>query len=432
MEWAMRLKVSGLAALLGLIGCGGGGGDHPKTAPSTSNAWLSFDKSRIDLAVMPNQINLVSLTATSTKTFSQTVNVGIVDAQGAFAPDASISANSATSYSVTLRPNALLSPGVHSGQLEVRLCYGNPATNDRPVEGSPWILPYTVDMYDAAAFHFSGWENTVSGSYHGATFTDNYQVTSLGSTLMVVAAGYYSGVTETFASPDLGSNWALLSASGPAPLVKNFALAASPDAVYLSGGRLVGAYGAETGAFSSAVWKFDGKAWTQQNPAAPFAAREQHRMVKVGTALFVLGGSNASGLLGDVWKSLDEGATWVKVGSSLPVNSIGWAVDWKGAILVGGDSNACHLSTDGATWTVHASGNTKFPIWGTQAAVLDGRLYVHNDQATVSTGDLESWQFEPWVGYGAAVPGMAALSGRLIMLHGSGTSVRPIYRSLPK
>ena len=73
------------------------------------------------------------------------------------------------------------------------------------------------------------------------------------------------------------------------------------------------------------IWNSsDGVNWTQVNSTTPFPARWGHQVVGNKDELLLVGGEDATTVLGDLWVSADEGITWTKIeaGNSraLPAN----------------------------------------------------------------------------------------------------------------
>jgi hypothetical protein len=467
----MRKEQSGwawfvlIAVLMAIGGCGGGGatsgsgqpvtnGDATSSGTSTSssaNSWLTFSYTP-NLVILPDDKKTLSITANSSKTFAQTINVGIIDTKGVISPNATISSSSSgLTYYASVPINPSLSAGTYTGNLEVRFCYdSNPTVCNRPVDGSPWKLPYSFWVVDKNSMSFSGWEyktyNWWDYKSGALPIGNNVAIASRGSTLVAVNDG-----VDTWVSSDTGSSWNQLQVVGPSTSTKGFALAGDENSVYLSGGQMT-----SSGSYASQVWKFDGSRWVQKTPSASFPGREGHMMVKVGSNLFVVGGTNKSGKLRDVWKSLDDGATWVKVLDTLPssIGDVTCAVNWQNSLLIIGNG-VMLTSQDGATWNTRQGFSdfiSKFKLdYGAlgssrHCAVNNGRLFVANVGATASSADLASWQpdaYNVWLIHndittsdgtilkGFTAPGMVAVSGRLIVAHGLGTSQHGILRTYP-
>lgn len=423
-----------------LAGCGGGGGGNGdaggsgsgSSTPSSAGSWLTFSPSRVDLTMLPGTSTPIIIDAVSSRTIAEPINVAIIDAKGVIvAKSVGITPMSALRYSIVMFTQPALAAGVHSGSFEVRLCYDSPLTCARPVEGSPWQLPYTITVSDPASLSYQRWEEaqTTPG------FLANFALSQISTTPVVVSAGFYSGVMETWTSADLGSGWRQPALpANTMPMSGAFALASDGKSIYLSGGQAVGAYGKLTGNYLNHVWKFDGTSWREQTPAAPFAGRRNHVMAKVGDTLYLGGGRNGSEFLQDLWASSDDGVTWRKISASLPagVSSPSCALNWRGSLLLVGNQVA--TSADGVAWTVHAGYPPRFPQRSTQCAVLNDRLFINStsyDFDAVSSADLQSWKIERPMGGVGNAPGMAAIDGRLLITSGDGTSQRTVYRTVP-
>lgn len=135
-----------LLLLFAACGGGGGGATASSSTPSVSNNWLSFSPSSVNIQASAGASVPFTLTATSSKTLTPNFNIGIIDAKGVIQPNASIMENNPYSYSATLHTSSQLVAGTYTGTLEVRLCYGDPTTNQDPVEGSPWYVPYSIQV----------------------------------------------------------------------------------------------------------------------------------------------------------------------------------------------------------------------------------------------------------------------------------------------
>ncbi|MEO6281114.1 hypothetical protein [Roseateles sp.] len=452
---------SATALAAALASCGGGGGSGGTTqngggstnSGSTNNpagAWLSFSPATVDMDVFSNMSTWFSVTATSAKTISDPINVAIIDSKGVItAKGTTVTAQSSLRYSASMNTDPALAPGVHTGSFEVRLCYDTPLTCARPVDGSPWQLPYTIRVIDPAAQSYQSWE--VAQTTPG--FLDNFALSYQSGKPIVVTAGFYTHVMETWTSADIGSTWTKVTTpAAPAPLARSFALASDDTAVYLSGGQGLPTSGPATpnGQYASGVWKFDCANWKLRTATAAYAGRENHVMVKVGASLFVAGGSNAGGILRDLWRSNDDGATWSKVVDTLPaaLGNPTCGLNWQGSLLLAGDAVA--TSPDGVNWTVHGGYPAGFPKGSVQCAVMGGRLFLvaplfHTDfmaagagndgmhGSTVSSADLRAWKAEraPGQNLNNSAPGMAAVSGRLVVSGGQGTSQRTVFRTVP-
>jgi hypothetical protein len=164
--------------------------------------------------------------------------------------------------------------------------------------------------------------------------------------------------SDVWRSIDQGANWTQMAINAPWGSKYEHASVALPDGnIVLMGGRV-----------ENDVWRStdQGETWTQMTAAASWAGRNDHTSVALPDGSIVLMGGGcvvASQLVSvnDVWRSTDEGATWIQVTSAaewtpryghtsvvLPDGSI---------VLMGGSPgigyrNDVWRSTDqGETWT---------------------------------------------------------------------------------
>ncbi|MDN8617138.1 hypothetical protein [Variovorax ginsengisoli] len=402
---------------------------------SSAGAWLSFKPAIVDLTVFPQTSTPFSVAAVSSRSIAQTVNIAIIDTKGVITPNVKISGGG-LQYVASMSTNPDLVPGSYSGSFEVRVCYdANPLVCTQPVEGSPWQLPYKIRVLDPAEFSYASWEEVpITPSFRDKLFTSSMALSVYDGKPLLVLANGTTGVMETYISPDFGTKWSLQAIPGPTPLTSRFALSSDGAAVYLSGGSYP---------YRNHVWKFDGVAWQRQTASAEFPARERHLMAKVGTTLFMAGGSNGGvSPLRDLWTSTDEGITWSKRTDSLPaaLGVVTCALNWRGSLLLIGDAVA--TSPDGVQWTVQSGYPVNFPKRSRYCAVLNDKLIIATNGQTLtelgrpvqsmSTTDLVNWHLEPNRSRisDIEVPNMVAVDGRLLMFAGQSTSELTLYRTV--
>jgi len=413
-----------LAVLLALLlsACGGAGG-----ASGGDGSWLTFQPDPVSVVAMPSTTNTFSISATATRTFTQPVNVLLEDLGRKTTGAPLVTAYSDTSYSALFAVSGALTPGSHTGEILVKVCFDDPLTCAAPAPGSPWRIPYSILGVDAAAFTFARWEGQPS-----VPFLENYTMGALGSTLVTVDAGFYSHVMTTWVSANDGASWTDLGIAGPTEFIRDFALASDGTYLYLSGGELMDSRSQPLGTYTSKVWRFDGAAWAPRADAPPFAGRAGHAMVATGGKLYLLGGHGGAALR-DAWVSDDGGATWSQLATALPsAGQTTCAAAWNGGLVMT-QAGSIWSSTDGGSWTRHLGFAAPYRTNPSHCAVLGARLYVWGGEPVLSSSDLETWQFEPshWA-YGTPAPGMTAANGRLFLLDGMGSSMRPLLRSVPK
>ena len=142
-------------------------------------------------------------------------------------------------------------------------------------------------------------------------------VVGSGSTGELYLIGGSSGDRDDVWKSGNGTSWTQANASAAASDKFSGRSDHSAAVVSEAGGDTIYVIGGSRGGNSrSDVWKSvdQGATWTQATANAAFSDRADHASVVRDGALYVIGGAIASTrLLNDVWKSTDGGATWVNV-----------------------------------------------------------------------------------------------------------------------
>jgi len=134
----------------------------------------------------------------------------------------------------------------------------------------------------------------------------------------IVLMGGYDGAyrNDVWISTDQGATWEQQTAAAEWSARRMHA------SVVLPGGDIV-LIGGYDGAFHNDVWisTDQGATWTQQTAAAEWSARSFHTLVVLpDDSLLLMGGASSSGTLwNDVWRSTNQGANW-----TLMVNHAEW------------------------------------------------------------------------------------------------------------
>ena len=134
----------------------------------------------------------------------------------------------------------------------------------------------------------------------------------LGNTLYVIAGSINTGPSQDiWRSTDPGSTWSQVTN------VANFGRIASHTSVVV-GNRIYVIGGEQVSGFVNSVWRsaatVDGTGWAQvATTGTRFSVRQYHSTVVLNGAIYVIGGFDGSDNLDDVWKSTDQGVTWVNV-----------------------------------------------------------------------------------------------------------------------
>ncbi|MDM5176815.1 PQQ-binding-like beta-propeller repeat protein [Massilia sp. DJPM01] len=151
-----------LACLLApawLAACGGGGnggasdkppvtvvpGDKPPVTVAAGGDWLTIHGAALEIGMAEGQTSAFGMDISLSRTPSRPFNLGIVDGGGLIA-SSDVLAGTARHYSATMRSSSDLQPGTHRSTLELRACEDDPRVCAKPLEGSPWRLPLTINV----------------------------------------------------------------------------------------------------------------------------------------------------------------------------------------------------------------------------------------------------------------------------------------------
>ena len=215
-------------AACGLSACGGGGdGGGAGLAGASDSSWLVFTPSSIDRTTYAGESQLVNVRAKSSKTIPEKINIGIIDGKGVFTTDVAIKAISATEYEATLRISPSLPLGTYTGSIEVRICLDDPVVCQKPVDGSPWQVPYKIVVASgthlrplAAWPHIPGWSTYKGNASHTgfvpattdpAVFSRRWSWTDpvAAPAVPVSSVAVDSGVAFAVTGASVGSDWTL-------------------------------------------------------------------------------------------------------------------------------------------------------------------------------------------------------------------------------
>lgn len=161
----MRLKGFSCAALLAaaaLSACGGGGsgGDNnnhnggnggaavppPTPVVPPAGAWLTITPSPIAISTYDGESVAFSVTAKSSRIVEKPFNIAIIDGKSVVSTDVTVTSVSELEYVAKLRTASALALGTHTTNLEVRLCEDEPLVCNKPLPGSPWLVPLSVTV----------------------------------------------------------------------------------------------------------------------------------------------------------------------------------------------------------------------------------------------------------------------------------------------
>jgi outer membrane protein assembly factor BamB len=142
-----RLAALLLAASLAACGGGSGGGQAPVSKPSGD--WLTLTVSNPDITTYEGEQVDFTITGKYTRSFTKPVYAAIVSTTAIIDPRAEIYPGE-REYTGSLKTGLALAPGVHTSNLEIRLCEDDPVVCRSPVPGSPWLVPLKVTVKSKA------------------------------------------------------------------------------------------------------------------------------------------------------------------------------------------------------------------------------------------------------------------------------------------
>lgn len=145
-----RVWAGACALLLTLAACGGGGGGGGGSGGGSSGGGpsfqLSFQPGTVTANYYQGEPPVLSVQVRASQAHSAPVQVTVIDSNGVTDGSLQLQANADLSYTAVLRLSPTAPPGSYSGSLDVRVCEDAPLTCARPVPGSPWKLPYQIQV----------------------------------------------------------------------------------------------------------------------------------------------------------------------------------------------------------------------------------------------------------------------------------------------
>jgi hypothetical protein len=175
------------ASLLGLVSCGGGGGEStPQASVALSPSPLTANYQTGTSATLTVRAAVTDPAAFSG---SSAVFVQVLDSQQVLAGGVEVAQVDSRTYSAALHSSATLSAGRYTGTFQVRLCKDPGCAAQYP--GSPLALPYDFTV-TAAPLHASASTPTAATVHWGA---------SLSRTVMVSVSGPELAWTATPNAP---------------------------------------------------------------------------------------------------------------------------------------------------------------------------------------------------------------------------------------
>jgi PKD repeat protein len=341
------------------------------------------------------------------------------------------------------------------------LACNNPSTASVPVaqfSGTPIIglAPLSVQFNDTSSNTPTGW----AWYFGDETYTEPW-------TLINSSAGWSGRIEHTsvvmpdgsivlmggnsndvWRSTDYGATWSLVNASA------GWSARFGHTSVVMPDGSIVLMGGSSGTELLNDVWQSidDGTSWTLMNASAGWSERVHHRSVAMPDGSIVLMGGLGNGAtqLNDVWRSTNNGTTWMQVNSSP-----GWlarehftsvALPDGSIVLMGGLSwgellNDVWQSTDdGATWSlVNASAGWSARLGHTSVVMPDGSIVLIGGNDGIYKNDVwrsidngATWtQVNSSAGWSPRQyhTSMAMLDGSIVLMGGDVTGFGNDYKN---
>lgn len=156
---ASKLGVA-LIAILGalLAGCGGGGGAGNTTSANTggnggtvampvnNDPALQLTPGAINLTMLAGESQQVQVSVAVKRDIPGVVNVRVADPAGVIRVPVDVLSYGQYDYQANLNISEALPAGVYDGAVQIFLCKDDPAVCAQPIQGSPWRLPYHVEV----------------------------------------------------------------------------------------------------------------------------------------------------------------------------------------------------------------------------------------------------------------------------------------------
>jgi hypothetical protein len=218
---------------------------------------------------------------------------------------------------------------------------------------------------------------------------------------------------DVWRSTDNGATWTLVNGNAGWTPRESLSNVVMPDgSIIVSGGTLPGGY-----TQFNDVWRSidNGATWTRVNSNASWRKRTGHSSVAMPDGSIVITGGYTFGLgdVNDVWRSTDNGLTWTEVNASA-----GWrarehhstvAMSDGSIVLFGGNHGSDYLNDvwrsddNGAIWTLVSPGaGWTARTWQSSVMMSDGNIVLMGGYNGHFRNDV--WRLEPPESLGTIQP----------------------------
>ncbi len=248
------------------------------------------------------------------------------------------------------------------------------------------ILQNTLDQY--GEFSISSADMS-SGKFSNRSA---HQVVEMNGELYLIGGGDGSSKNDIWKSIDQGKSWTQVETTGDifSPRHKH-QVVAKGDSLYVIGGNAGGVY-------KNDIWKSDnqGETWTKisDDSNTPFAPRDAHQVVVIGDTMYLIGGwTSNSGISNDIWQSTD-GKSWTQVPKPDDTNSI-FSARYAHQVVTINDVMYLIGGTDGSNalndiWKSENRGETWAPVTASPTGTITATIFTprYNHQVVVMSSTM--------------------------------------------
>ena len=144
MAIASAVSASDTANAISLIGIS----DTAFNTAAAVDAWVSFSPKIIEVHSYAGDSPAIPVRVSTSSAVNHSVQVAVIDSAGVLSVNSPLARVGPFDYELYI--SKTLAPGSYSGMLEVRVCEDDPLICQKPVNGSPFALPYAIVVSPAS------------------------------------------------------------------------------------------------------------------------------------------------------------------------------------------------------------------------------------------------------------------------------------------